>query len=119
MKILIETIPLSDQRYPTAGDYFIEEGTLHVKVSTIGNWRAELLVAIHELVEIALVESEGITYDQIDEFDMGHPELADPGADPRAPYHRQHNFATGVEMLVCTAMGLSWTDYCAIVDAVE
>ena len=119
MKILIESIPGADQRYPTPGDYFIEDGTLHIKVSCLGNWRAELLVAIHELVEIALVESAGVTYEQIDEFDMGHPELTDPGADPRAPYHHQHNVATAVEMVVCSAMGLSWTDYCSIVDSVE
>ena len=112
MKIVIETIPHHEQRYTTLGDYFRDEsGVLHILVSKMSDKRAELLVAIHELIEQALTETRGITNEEIDAFDIGHPELDDPGADPRAPYHREHTTATAIEMLLCNEMGMAWADY--------
>src|SRR5271168_4141167 len=98
MRIVIETIPHASQRYPTCGDFWRDaDGTLQIRISDLGNARAETLVAIHELVEQTLTEAAGITNQQIDEFDMGHPELDDPGASEHAPYHLQHTAATAVE----------------------
>ena len=116
--IHIATIPHGEQRYETVGDYWIDAaGTLQIKVSALGDWRAERLVAIHELIEQTLTQAAGITNEAIDAFDMGHPDLSDPGADPRAPYHRQHTIATGIEMLLCAELGLSWAEYDATVEA--
>ncbi len=118
MKIVIETIPHDHQRYETVGDYFRDDdGTLRIFVSAMADPRSELLVAIHELVEQVMTEAAGISNGEIDAFDLGHPELDDPGADPRAPYHRQHTIATAIEMTVCAEIGLSWADHCVTVDA--
>lgn len=116
--ITIETIPHAQQRYETVGDYFRDAyGTLQIRVTSLGDRRSELLVAIHELVEQVLTEAAGIPNEVIDRFDMGHPELDDPGADPRAPYHRQHTIATSIEMLLCAELGMSWADHDWIVSA--
>ena len=56
MKITIETIPHNTHRYPTIGDWqFLpaKEGELNlsIKVSDMGDWKLESLIALHELVE--------------------------------------------------------------------
>lgn len=85
MKILIETIPHSEQRYPTVGDWQWTQvkvlgrsgfpaddklvPTLHIKVSEMSDWRHEALVAIHEAVEALLCKYAGITEQEVDDFD--------------------------------------------------
>lgn len=118
MRIVIETIPHSTQRYPTVGDYWRDaDGTLQIRVSDLGNARAETLVAIHELVEQTLTEAAGISNEVIDRFDMGNTHLDDPGASEFAPYHHQHTLATAFEMTLCAWLGWSWEGYCRQVDA--
>lgn len=71
MKITIETIPYDQQRYPTVGDWtFDKEGNLLIRVSGMGDWRKEALVAVHELVEVLICKQRGITQEQVDKFDM-------------------------------------------------
>lgn len=120
MRIVIETIPHSTQRYNTVGDYWRDpDGALQIRISDLGNARAETLIAIHELVEQTLTEAAGITNQQIDEFDMGHPELDDPGGSEHAPYHHQHQLSTSVEMMLCAWLGWSWEGYSRLVDAAQ
>lgn len=117
MKIIIETIPHKEQRYDTVGDFFVDgDGTTQIRVSNMGNARYALMVAIHELVELALCEARGITTIAIDQFDIAfeaHREnyAAEPGDDPNAPYQNEHCFATGIERLLCAALGIKWADY--------
>lgn len=69
--ILIDTVPHADQRYDTPGDYWVDgQGRWHIRVSELGDWRYELLVTVHELVEMALCEHKGITQQEIDAFDI-------------------------------------------------
>ena len=111
MKILIETIPHSSQRYNTVGDWEVmPDGTWYVKVSSLGHWRHEVLIAVHELVEMALCRHEGITSAEVDAFDLACDE-PDPGLNPRAPYHKQHMVATAVETLLAGLMEVNWADY--------
>lgn len=118
--IHIKVIPHDEQRYDTVGDYWRDpDGTLQIRISAMGNPSAELLVAVHELIEQMLTEAAGISNEAIDTWDMSNPQLDDPGADVRAPYHAQHVLAEGVERIVCVAMGMSWADYCAVVDGVR
>lgn len=118
MKIVIETIPQDHQRYPTCGDYWKDpDGTLQVRVSAMGNSDYEWLVAVHELIEQKLTEKAGITNEQIDAFDMGiGADLDEPGEDDRAPYHKQHMTAYGIEIVLSAELGVSWSAYA---DAVE
>ena len=118
MKIIIETIPHQEQRYTTVGDWFYEvDGTLHIKVSELSDKRREVLIAVHELVEVLLCEQAGIGQLAVDEFDKHYeanraPDNFDePGDDPTAPYVRQHCLATSVERLMAAEMGVNWKEY--------
>lgn len=118
LKIDIRTIPHSHQRYETVGDwYYAPDATWIFKISDLGNWRMELAVAVHELVECALCRYVGISQGEVDAFDTAYeaqraPDNYDePGDDPRAPYHKQHCIATGIERIIVCMLGLSWKEY--------
>lgn len=111
MKIVIETIPHKDQRYPTAGDYWDEDGVKHIHVSALGDSRMELLVAIHELIESALCDARGIAEPDVKAFDEAHPESDDPGALADAPYFREHIFAEMIEKVIALELGVNWARY--------
>lgn len=128
MKILIETIPHGEQRYPTLGDWtfleppYVKQGEvgISIKVSELGDWRYEALVALHEMVEVLLCKQRGITCDQVDQFDKQfekdreaglHGEEAEPGDDPAAPYKKEHFFATNIEALTSAELMVDWATY--------
>ncbi len=120
LDITIRTILDKNQRYNTSGDYFRSGETDNIRVSKMGKWQYEMLIAIHELVELALIRNAGIKIKDIDAFDiqfeeerkMGiHGQTEEPGDAPDAPYRNQHEIATIVEKIVCSAMGISWQDY--------
>src|SRR5690349_13252315 len=117
MKIQIETIPHAQHRYSTCGDWFEKDGVLHIKVSEELTNKEALLVALHELIEVTLCKYRGITEKQVDEFDMefekNRPEGDDsePGDHPEAPYRKEHFFATNVERLMASELGVDWVEY--------
>lgn len=122
-KVTITIIPQAMHRYSTVGDWYYDpKGDIQINVSDMGDERASMLVAIHELVEIMLCRHAVpvITQLEVDEFDehyeeeraKGNPLFQDePGDHVNAPYQQQHNFATSVERMVCAAMGIKWMDY--------
>lgn len=118
MKITIETIEHSAQRYPTVGDWqFDDAGNLLIRVSQLSDWRREALVAVHELCEALLCKHQNVLEGAVDRFDMAYeqtrPEADDsePGDHEEAPYRNQHCFATGIERLLCAEFGVSWSNY--------
>jgi hypothetical protein len=121
MKIIIEFIPHSLQRYETVGDYFYDEnGDLNIKVSDLGDEYMNRLVVLHELIEEAITKKRGITETEIMKFDLlfeeeakygKHPEIEEPGRDKRAPYRNEHIFAEIMERLFAQEMEIDWTDY--------
>ena len=137
MKILIETIAHSSQRYDTCGDWTVSpEGNWMIKVSSLHNWRREALVAVHELVEMILCRDKGLTAGAVDDFDLGyqqdlqhlaecndpdcpqdHDQLRkrtlteEPGDCPESPYYIQHQIATVVERLLAAQMNIEWEAY--------
>jgi hypothetical protein len=108
--IRVEVIPHKDQRYNTLGDWLFENGgkTLVIRVSNSGDWRSDILVAVHEIVEAVLCQNDGVTSAQVDDFDMKHPDLAEPGDDPASPYVHQHCAAMAVERLLASLMKYPW-----------
>jgi len=38
-------------------------------------------------------------------------DLGEPGDDPRAPYYREHQFASGMERLMAAELGVDWQQY--------
>jgi hypothetical protein len=119
MRIQIETIPHRSQRYETTGDWWWDpDDTLQMRVSTFSDWRHSALIAFHEFVEALLCKAHGVTAEAVDAWDTGPgKELADPGDDPRAPYHREHNFALSIERLFAHELGVDWNAYGDALDA--
>jgi hypothetical protein len=114
MKILIQTIPHKQQRYPTVGDWFTNkvDGTVMVFVSQLGSWHYELLVAVHEVVEAFLCMHDGVAEEAVDKFDKSVVEDdIEPGDHPDAPYQKQHCIATGIERILAACLGVKWQEY--------
>lgn len=117
--IYVDTIPHSNHRYPTVGDYWWSESQsrLEVRVSDFENADYEFLVAIHELIEAYLAKKRGISEDSITAFDVAFEEartedsIDEPGDHPDAPYRKEHFFATSIERLVAAELGVDWTVY--------
>jgi hypothetical protein len=135
-KITIEVIPHTEQRYNTVGDWqFVREEIegkkvakeLNIKVSDINYGdEANMLVAVHELVEALLCESKGVDEVRVDEFDKNwkprdihwssDKQLSEPGEDDFAPYYREHQVATGIERMLGAFLWLNWARYELLVD---
>lgn len=121
MKIVIEFIPGKTQRYPTVGDYWIDDdGNWQIRVSQMRDKRSEIAVALHELFEMGSVMHVGIPIEKIDEFDIKfeveresgeHPVDSEPGDDPLAPYHRDHVNAEVAERIYCAHNELTWAEH--------
>jgi len=118
MRIVIETIPHEQHRYTTVGDWYYDpDGTLQIKVSNLSDKRRELLVVLHELVEVLCCEQDGVSQSVVDKFDMEYEknraedDESEPGDDPAAPYHKQHCLATGIERILAAAWGVEWKTY--------
>ncbi|HEY4799510.1 MAG TPA: hypothetical protein VII99_10580 [Bacteroidia bacterium] len=129
MNFKIETIPHNAQRYDTVGDYFYKHiNEIIIRVSDFSAAVAhsnamlsteevkaaekmEFCVMIHEFVESFLCHQDNIKTSDIDKWDLDHLDDEDPGSNPEAPYHTQHMFATEVEKLMCSILGLDWDEY--------
>jgi hypothetical protein len=111
-RVIINTIPPEKARYRTVGDWKWEApGVLAIDVCDSGNWLFNMLVAIHEFIEVFLCTAQGVTQKQVDQFDFAHQDDDDPGEHPKAPYHAQHMLAMSVEMLLSVALGIKWRPY--------
>lgn len=123
MRIDIQTIPHAEQRYPTVGDWteavaFPDgEKTWTIHVSDLNDWRREVLVAVHELVEMSLCVHRHIAEQDVSDFDVKFEAARtegntdEPGDDPKAPYCGEHQFATKVEKLLAVELEVDWEDY--------
>ena len=115
--IQVRVIRHEDQRYATCGDWLIRDGKLDVMVSDTGNWRSNVLVAIHGLVEAFLCESGGVSGEAVEAFDMSFAGCGEPGKDPAAPYRHEHCVAEIVERIVAEECGMEWREHDETVDA--
>ncbi len=118
MRIHVETIPHENQRYPTVGDYWDEDGTEQVRISQMKDWRYEILVTVHELVEMAIAKHRRIPEEAITAFDIAFEQAresgfvqGEPGDQPNAPYRREHVFATNIERLFAAELDVDWHEY--------
>jgi hypothetical protein len=97
----IRTIPASQHRYETTGDWWYENGgAIQIRVSDLDNWKEEFLVAFHELIEAVLCKAHDIPEGSVTIFDITNNKLCEPGDSPDAPYHREHTFAMAIEKLI-------------------
>jgi len=129
MRIQIETIPHAQQRYNTAGDWWVDaEGVLQVRVSEMRDPRYAGLVAIHELVEV-LTEGLKVSDDgtlkvphwlvaQTDKYDETYEkqrhkgdDYSEPGYEPSCPVYQGHMIASAVEHLVAMLLHIDFNQY--------
>lgn len=123
-KLRIETVPHKEQAYETLGDYgFDVDGGMWIKVSDLGDWRYEFLIAIHEAIEFSLLKARGIedpgkyteAFDVIWEerlrFDDIGKLVDEPGFDPRSPYIIDHTIADLVEHALLGKLGVDPMKY--------
>ena len=115
----ISQVPHRKQRYETVGDW-IPGKPAQIRVSKMKDQRYVFLVALHEMIEYELCRMHGITDKEVVTFDVNFeaerrlnlpPVDAEPGDHPKAPYRREHEFATMIEMMVAQRLGVSWSDY--------
>jgi len=117
LKIIVEIIPHTEQRYRTVGDWQMDSDKLLISVSETGNWRYNVLIAVHEIIEVLLCKHDQVPQASVDQFDMDYErgrlpgDYSEPGDCPSAPYHRQHCLATGVERILAAALGVKWLEY--------
>lgn len=118
--IRIRVVPHESQRYATVGDWqILDEGrVLQIDVSKMPDNRHEMLVAVHELIEVLICRQNGVTQEAVDAFDIAfedarisRDDLSEPGDDPTAPYAMEHCRATAVERALCADLGCSWKAY--------
>lgn len=118
LNIDIQSIPSTEQRYDTLGDYYYSGDNWVVRVSETGEWKSEFLVALHELIEMALTKARGISEERIKQFDENFKGEGEPGNSKDAPYQDEHLFATEMEKLVAKELDLPWKKYVARLEKV-
>ena len=98
MKIVMQTIYQTEQRYDTDGDYWEDpDGTIQIR-ATAGPDAVEIL--LHEFIEFMLCKRRGIHEPDILAFDLAHLKVEDPGMMQDAPYHKEHVFADAIDRLM-------------------
>ncbi len=127
LDIHIKTIPHKEHRYPTLGDYWRNaDGKQEMRISEMGNDDYAFMIAVHELIEWYLTGKRGIKEEDIKAFDEAfekerlrglHTEKDEAGFDPRAPYVKEHSFATNVEKQLAKELGVDWDKYDAGIKA--
>lgn len=120
--IIVKSIPHDQQEYDTMGNWRefpavdftdsvpYKEG-LVIEVDDMNDWRKELIVAIHEMVEWALCKHRGIAEATVSDFDKSHLESPQPGDEPDAPYRKEHEFATDIERLIGRELNVDLQSY--------
>jgi hypothetical protein len=113
MDIIIRIVPKEEQRYETAGDWQFHptNGDLIIKVSKMSDWRYEMCVAIHELTEALLCKQNGVTEQQVDNWDFSHPEAGSNFNETGAPYEKEHYSACIPELILGKELGINYDEY--------
>lgn len=124
MNVSIKIIPHKKQQYETVGDWTVKKnGDLDIFVSSMDDWRKEMLVAYHELREYLECKHKGITQKEVDDFDKAYEkkrkkgDTSEPGNDPHALYFTPHHNATRDERLLAADLGVEWCEYEATINA--
>lgn len=112
-RIVIEFVPQHKQRIPgQVGDYGETEHNIWFRITAFPEKPMySVAILLHEIHEFYRCKQDGVNVEDIDAFDLAHPELDDPGFSPDAPYNRQHREADVLERACLAMAGESWTEY--------
>lgn len=110
--------------FTTVGYWFWDRpgnrGRLTIQVHRMNDWRHELAVWGHEIIEAAYCKLARVTTEECDLFDNMYeqwyrdgtkPKSEEPGCDPKCPYHRGHMWGIVWEEIVIFATMASWEKY--------
>lgn len=114
MNVLIRTVRHSQQPYVTVGSWRIDDDSLSILVSKVGDSDEEFLIGLHELIEAYLCHKHDISHDAVIDYDTEFNDSGkkgEPGDQPDAPYHREHVYATNIERLVAGELRVNWADH--------
>lgn len=112
MKITGDVIHHESQRYPTVGDwYFDKDHNLIVTASSLVSERMEFLIMLHEIVEAYLCRVRNISEKDVTHFDKHFKGTGEPGDCQKAPYHKEHFFATTIERMMAAELQIDWSTY--------
>lgn len=120
IKTVIKSVYKESQRYPTLGDYSVEDGVRTFSITKTGNDLWDDLIFIHEFIEEVLTRNKGIEESQILEYDLEFErrlengdlvESEEPGDQSDSPYKEQHNIAEIVERMMLNHLGISFHEY--------
>jgi hypothetical protein len=117
VKVSIQEIDHSAQRYNTVGDWYPgPAGWKMVLVSKMSDRRLAKLIAIHELIEMWCCEEDGITSDMVDDWDFNHENYEDEEYWKGCPYRDQHLFAESIERMLADRWGVIWDKYGDVIE---
>ena len=97
LHVVIDTIPHSQQRYPTVGDWQVDKaGSLHITVSRMSDQRYEFLVGMPEAIEAYLAIHAGVSPEAVDRFDRVYEAKRKSGDDAKArfPWQQMNSSAS-------------------------
>lgn len=119
----MHTDTIKDHRYKSIDDWqnpYINSNNVvfTVQAADTGNWKYNMLIFFHALVEQVLCYSNKITDEQVSEWDMRHTHCDDPGSHEEAPYFREHKSAEEIEAMISTYLDIPWDDYGKAIDKV-
>jgi len=130
--ITIKTIPHKEQDYDTVGNWKITPHEMLIFVSDMDNDDSEFVIGIHEAIEAWLCEKNGISQDDVDNWDMWYEEAreqgtaacgcpiyptSEPGNDKHCPYRKEHQFTTKIEKMLVKRGGMDWTQHDILVNS--
>lgn len=120
MKVIIEYKPYKKMRYATVGDWYDKHGKQRIDVAITKSPITDFAISIHEQIERFFCELHSVSQKAVDDFDMNYVGFYsdDPGLDKKAPYHKQHLFATDIEREIVLKAGLSWEEHNKYLDEV-
>jgi hypothetical protein len=98
-------------RYDTLGDWKREGDTDVIEVYDLYDDDYTMMIAIHELIEWYLCKKNGITQQQVDDWDFAWMGEGEPGDSPDAPYRWEHVTAMGFEEKLCNRLHIDWKTY--------
>jgi hypothetical protein len=115
----VKFIPQSEQRFSEigqVGDYWETETSIEFRITELDNPAYSYAILLHELHEKFRNNQLGIKDEDVDAFDLAHPELDDPGLSPEACYHKTHMESDALERLFIILAGADWTAYEAAIE---
>jgi hypothetical protein len=113
MRIEIKAIDPSAIRYSTCGDWeWLPDGSLQISVPDYGGQdNSAFLVALHEMAEAWMCRKSGITEEEVNSWDIAHPDAIEPAEEEGSPYADEHAIATQVELKVCAGLNMDWNKH--------